>query len=306
MQIYVRARFHITSTYYIIDHLLITEYPQMPKKSDSYATITLIFQLTDIIIIPTILLCTPVGILLKLDPIHHIFMDFFPHYADSFGLQIWIAITCRIPLCTILALDVARCWISIAMFFIVGCKVWLRYFFLVEQPYRNERCFSVSLHTKLSNSIATYREILVLQKIYHYPLMTMPTLLTLFVSLAVILANYFAIRMHHVIPSVILYFGIPPILVAALWVPYHVLPDCGDFNSVSVELLRKWKLRGGWVWGNVRRKEIQRRLRSLPPSNFKFGVGDFAFLNMTRGTKGMYHKVIIDYTISVLLFKWKV
>lgn len=261
----------------------------------------------DLITIFGIILGTPVGILLKVDPIHHIIAAISPaNYASSLGLQIWIAVSIRIPICTIIALDIARCWIYIAMIYVVGSKIFLRYLHLIEQPYRHERFFAVATRKKLGDSITSYREILVLLKIIHYALMTLSSCGISFLAMTVVAVNYLSIKMHHVIPGIVLYFGFPVLLVCALWLPYHTLPECGEFAMISTELLRKWRLRGGGIGYGGKGKSIAMRLRSLLVNYFKFGMGQFVMLNITRGTKGRYHKVIIDYTISALLFKLKV
>lgn len=241
--------------------------------------------------------------LLKWDPYHHLFLHFLPHYATHFSLQVWIGVTFRLPFCIIMLLDFVRSFVYVALVYVVGCKIWLRHFHLIEEPYRVIR-FLVA-RKKLLDSMTTYREILVLQKVFHYPLMTLSTLLVLIISVVVILANYFALRMHDLIPGIVLYVGIPAFLIAALWLPYQVLPDCGDVHTTSVELIRRWRLRGGWIRGDGR-KEFDKVLRSLPPSCFKFGVGQFVFVKITGATKGLYHRAIVDYTISAVLFKWKV
>ncbi|OXA47967.1 hypothetical protein Fcan01_16945 [Folsomia candida] len=153
--------------------------------------------------------------------------------------------------------------------------------------------------------MASYREMLVLNKVFHYPLSTLSSLLIFVILLIVILANYFALRMNDVIPAIVLYVAIPAFLISALWIPSHVLPDCGEVNKISMELIRKWGLRAGWIWGGGKKREFDKMVRSLPPSYLKFGLGQCILVKITRATKGLYHKAIVDYTISAVLFNWK-
>ncbi|OXA47964.1 hypothetical protein Fcan01_16946 [Folsomia candida] len=301
--LYHKAIVDYTISAVLFSYFSFTEYSTYPRKTGSYPSILLIFQLTDIFLTISIFLFTPVAMLLKWDPYHHLFLHFLPHYATHFSLQVWIGVTFRLPFCIIMLLDFVRSFVYVALVYVVGCKIWLRHFHLIEEPYRVIR-FLVA-RKKLLDSMTTYREILVLQKVFHYPLMTLSTLLVLIISVVVILANYFALRMHDLIPGIVLYVGIPAFLIAALWLPYQVLPDCGDVHTTSVELIRRWRLRGGWIRGDGR-KEFDKVLRSLPPSCFKFGVGQFVFVKITGATKGLYHRAIVDYTISAVLFKWKV
>lgn len=281
------------------------EYGPSSGNKEECAFLSFIFISADILFVLGIFFFVPIGLLLKLDPMHHLLLQFVPYYSNTFSIQVWVGLIFRLPFSIVIALDVARCWVYIALFFVVGSKIWLYYFHLMEQPYRKEHCFALATFSKLTESISKYKEVLVLQKIYHYPLTTLPTLMMFFISLTVVLTNYFAVRMHHLMPGIILYFVIPAFLVVSLWLPFHTLPDCGEFNAVSVQLVRKWRLRASCVWGNVRRKQIDRALRSLQESHFHFGLGQYTFVNMTPRTKITYHKVIIEYTISALLFKWK-
>lgn len=159
-------------------------------------------------------------------------------------------------------------------------------------------------HTKLRDAIATYREVLVQLKVFHCPLTTLSTLMTFIISVSVIIANFLAVRMHQLLPAVVLYVIIPGFLVGALWLPYHILPDCGDFTTISEELIRKWRLRAGSNLDGWKKKRFEKVLRSLPVCYFKFGLGEYVFINISRATKGMYQKVIVDNTISALLFNW--
>ncbi|OXA47859.1 hypothetical protein Fcan01_17051 [Folsomia candida] len=276
-------------------------YAPYPQKPGSYSSIILIFKLADIFVTLAIFLFTPMAVVLNIDPFHHILTQLSPYYTAQVSLHVWIGATFRVPLCILMMLDVARVFIYIGIMFVIACKIWLRYFYLIEEPYR---VHMLPRHTKLRDAIATYREVLVQLKVFHCPLTTLSTLMTFIISVSVIIANFLAVRMHQLLPAVVLYVIIPGFLVGALWLPYHILPDCGDFTTISEELIRKWRLRAGSNLDGWKKKRFEKVLRSLPVCYFKFGLGEYVFINISRATKGMYQKVIVDNTISALLFNW--
>lgn len=119
-------------------------YAPYPQKPGSYSSIILIFKLADIFVTLAIFLFTPMAVVLNIDPFHHILTQLSPYYTAQVSLHVWIGATFRVPLCILMMLDVARVFIYIGIMFVIACKIWLRYFYLIEEPYRVIRSLATS------------------------------------------------------------------------------------------------------------------------------------------------------------------